>query len=320
MAPKRGLGKGLGSLIPDNYQKKSQAAENVEKNSDVSTDISTKTSRIVDKPVENQDNRLDNAQFVKITSVERNKNQPREQFDEESIKELADSIKQYGVLQPLLVKPSGKRYMIIAGERRWRAAKMAGIKEIPVIIKDYTDQEIMEISLIENIQREDLNVIEEAMAYQRLLDEFGYRQGDLAEKISRSRTAITNRLRLLKLSKDVQEMVKDGRISEGHARTLLPLTNPTEQLETAKLIVENRMSVRETERLVKKLLNPPAPKDPAWQTEDQFVYDQLEEDLRSAIGTKVAIKRQEKDKGKIVIDYYSAEELERIMDLLKKRN
>ena len=313
MAVKRGLGKGLGSLIPDNYNKKSAEPE------PSSTEKPVKKVETVENKKEIPDSGIKDAQFVKITKVERNKEQPRRQFEEAALQELADSIKQYGILQPLLVKPVKDRFMIIAGERRWRAAKLAGLKEVPVIVRDYSDQEIMEISLIENIQREDLNVIEEAMAYQKLLDEFGYRQEDLAQKLSRSRTAITNRLRLLKLSAGVQNMLRDGSLSEGHARALLPLLDPEAQQNAAELVAEHHLSVRETEKLVKKLLAPPKQKISVdWKSADQFIYDKLEEDLRLSMGTKVEIRRQEKDKGKIIIDYYSGEELERIMDLLKK--
>lgn len=337
MARKTGLGKGLDSLISSQYADKlgktdSEGSKSLKK--------STKSGNIVDKTVDNRKNpaketseksreksgkrigekRGENTVQIPMILVERNPDQPRQNFDEESLNELADSIRQYGILEPLLVKPSGDHYIIVAGERRWRAAKIAGLKEIPAIIRDYTDQEIMEISLIENIQRENLNVMEEAQAYQKLLTDFGYKQEDLAKKISRSRTSITNRLRLLKLTEKVQDMVRSGELSEGHARALLPLEKPEEQYQTAKVVVENHMSVRETERLVKKMLHPknPAGRNKDWEKEDQFVYDKLEEDLRTCMGTKVAIQRKEKDKGKIVIDYYSSDDLERLMDLFHK--
>ena len=311
---RKGLGKGLDSLISNEYTK------NVDKETDEikkSTKLSTKTNKNVDNSAENSKNNLREAQIIPLIKIERNPNQPRKLFDEEQLTELAESIKQYGVLQPLLVKPVEDHYIIVAGERRWRAARLAGLKEVPVIIKDYTDTEIMEISLIENIQREDLNVIEEAQAYQQLLTEFGYRQEDLAQKLSRSRTAITNRIRLLKLCKEVQNMVIDGTISEGHARSLLAIEDEKKQIQAAEFIRDKHLSVRETEKLVKKLLNPP--KEPQEDnTENQFIYDQLEEDLQNYMGTKVSIQRNKNNKGKIVIDYYSADELERLVDLFRK--
>lgn len=320
MARKTGLGKGLDSLISSQYTKKrTQSEPEKEKKANLSTKNNEIVDKSVDKNVPSGEPAGEKTHLLPMIRVERNPDQPRQNFDEESLNELAESIRQYGVLEPLLVKPSGDHYIIVAGERRWRAAKIAGLKEIPAIIRDYTDKEIMEISLIENIQRENLNVIEEAMAYQKLLTDFGYTQEELAKKISRSRTSITNRLRLLKLTEKVQNMVRSGELSEGHARALLPLEQPEEQYQTAKVVVENSMSVRETERLVKKMLHPKTPdssKD--WEREDQFVYDKLEEDLQSCMGTKVAIQRKEKNKGKIVIDYYSSDDLERLMELFHK--
>lgn len=316
-APKRkGLGKGLQAYIPEKNVEKSQ---NNSENTKLSTNPSTKAVKNVDKPTNQVQNGIEEAQYINITKVERNPAQPRLDFDEEALQELADSIKQYGIIQPLLVKPVGKRFIIVAGERRWRAAKLAGLKKVPAIVKDYTDAEIMEISLIENIQREDLNVIEEALAYQKLLSEFGYRQEDLAAKLSRSRTAITNRIRLLKLPQEVLDLVKSKQLSEGHARTLLGLPEESQQIEAAKKVVEARLSVRETEQLVKQMLTPSKEKKSRdFEKDDSFIYEKLEEDLRALMGTKVAIQRKDKYKGKIIIDYYSTDELERIMDIIKK--
>lgn len=318
---KGGLGKGFGSgldaVIPNRSGGEKQG-KNQEK-IDHSAELSTKNSKNVENLVKKGVDGIENAILVNITSVERNKDQPRENFEEESLQELADSIRQFGIIQPLLVKEEGKRYKIVAGERRWRAAKLAGLKKVPVIVKDFTDQEIMEISLIENIQREDLSVLEEAMAYQKLLQEFGYRQEDLAERLGKSRSAVTNKLRLLKLPPDVLDMLKEKKLSEGHARTLLSLPEPAKQQEAAEIIVQNGLSVRDAERLIKQMLSAPKKKqDNDWQKEDSFIYEKLEEDLRSLIGTKVSIQRQNKEKGKIIIDYYSIDELERIMDLMKK--
>lgn len=317
MARRNGLGKGLDSLISNEYTKKVDKQSNSE---DKSEKLSTKKVENVEKTVDKDHPSMKNAVMLKIADIEPNREQPRKNFDEAALEELADSIRQYGVLQPLLVKPVDHHYEIIAGERRWRAAKMAEVKELPVIIRDDGKEKIMEISLIENLQREDLNAIEEAQAYQRLLTEFGYRQEDLADKLSRSRTAITNRLRLLKLTEKVQSMVQEGMITEGHARALIPIENPDLQFQTAMTVMDNNLSVRETEKLVKRVLNPTSSADKnAWKQVDQVVYDKLEENLRNLMGTKVSIQRKKKDKGKIVIDYYSSEELERLMEWFTKR-
>ncbi|MCD8052742.1 MAG: ParB/RepB/Spo0J family partition protein [Lachnospiraceae bacterium] len=316
MARRSGLGKGLDSLISSEYTKKTVKTD---QSAEKSPKLSTKIDENVEKSVDKKDISLQNAVMLKIAEIEPNREQPRKNFDEEALDDLADSIRQYGILQPLLVKPVGQHYEIIAGERRWRAAKLAGLKEIPVIVRDESKEKIMEISLIENIQREDLNAIEEAQAYQRLLTEFGYRQEDLAAKISRSRTAITNRLRLLKLTEKVQSMVQENMITEGHARALIPIEDPDLQFQTAMTVMDNSLSVRETEKLVKKVLNPVSSADKdAWKQADQVVYDKLEEDLRNIMGTKVAIQRKDRNKGRIVIDYYSSEELERLMDWFAK--
>lgn len=254
--------------------------------------------------------------YVRISKVEPNRNQPRKVFNEDALQELADSITRYGVIQPLLVYDKKTYYEIIAGERRWRAAKIAGLKEIPVIIKDYSDREKVEISLIENLQREDLNPIEEAKAFRRLTEEFGLKQDELAESVSKSRTAITNSMRLLKLCDEVQQMVVDEMITSGHARALLAIENPEQQKAAALQIFDEKLSVRDAERLVKKLTTPAEvkPEKPN-DTAQDAVYESIEEKLKLIIGTKVAIQRKRNNKGKIEIEYYSREELDRIIDL-----
>ena len=251
-----------------------------------------------------------------------NKEQPRSLFNEDALQELADSIRQFGVIQPLLVQKKEHYYEIIAGERRWRAAKMAGLKEVPVIIKDFNEQEKIEVSLIENIQREDLNPIEEAKTYKRLLTEFGLRQDEVAEKVSRSRTVITNSVRLLKLEPDVQQMLIDEKISTGHARALLAVTDPDTQIELANRIFDERMSVRDIEKIVRTIQNkeerkktPPAP---VKETEAmKLIYQQMEDHMKAALGTKVVVNRKSEKKGRIEIEYYSKDELERLYDLLQ---
>ena len=258
---------------------------------------------------------------LKIKDIEINKNQPRKQFNEDAIQELADSIAQHGVIEPLVVTKRDKYYLLVSGERRWRAAMKAGLKEVPVIIKDYTDQQVLEIGLIENIQREDLNPIEEAQAYQKLINEFNLKQDDVAERVSKSRTAITNILRLLKLSEPVQEMVIDEKLSNGHARALLAIENPDLQYETATKVFDERLSVRETEKLVKKIvndLNNPKPVKEAAATEEDlsFLYKDLEEKFKYKLGAKTTIKAKNNEKGKIEIEYFSKEELEHIMEMI----
>lgn len=296
MAVKRnGLGKGLDSLIPN---KSVKTPGNEVKKPDIK-DESSKSGEIM----------------VKINEVEPNRDQPRKEFDEDSLVELADSIKQFGILQPLLVQKKKDYYEIIAGERRWRAAKIAGIKEVPVIIKEYTNQEIVEISLIENIQRENLNPIEEAMAYKRLLEEFNLKQDEVAERVSKSRTAVTNSMRLLKLSDRVQQMIIDDMISTGHARALLAIDDEEQQYMLANKIFDEKLSVRETEKLVKDLKNPKK-EIKKKKIEHTFVYENLEEHMKNIIGTKVSVNPKANGKGKIEIEYYSEEELERIYDLI----
>ena len=285
---KGGLGKGLDSLIPD---------------------VMTERAGVDKQPEETK---------LNISQIEPNRGQPRKIFEEESLEELAESIRQYGVLQPLLVQKKGNYYEIIAGERRWRAAKMAGLTEVPVLIKEYSRQEVMEISLIENIQRENLNPIEEARAYQMLLEEFHLRQEDVANRVSKSRTAITNTMRLLKLDERVQSMLIEKEISSGHARALLALEDKEKQFFMAQKICSEQMSVRETESQVRKLLEPEKEKKkekPENNPSADLAYAQAEEKLKGIMGTRVKIRRKDQDKGKIEIEYYSVEELERLLEL-----
>ena len=299
MAVKRnGLGKGLDSLIPNKAEK---TLKTNEKKPEVNkTDEKTSETGEI---------------LVKINQVEPNREQPRKDFDEDSLMELADSIKQFGILQPLIVQKKKDYYEIIAGERRWRAAKLAGVKEVPVIIKEYTDQEIVEISLIENIQRENLNPIEEAMAYKRLLEEFNLKQDEVAERVSKSRTAVTNSMRLLKLSSRVQQMIVDDMISTGHARALLAIDDEEQQYQLANRIFDEKLSVRETEKLVKALKNPKK-EIKKEKLEHTFVYQNIEEQMKNIIGTKVSVNAKANGKGRIEIEYYSEKELERIYDLI----
>ena len=293
---KKGLGKGLDSLIPDNNSMKSVTSE---KTVESKEDAAAKSG----------------VQVMKINEVEPNRDQPRKNFDEDALLELSDSIKQFGVLQPLLVRKRKDYYEIIAGERRWRAAKLAGVKEVPVIEKEYTDQEILEIGLIENIQRENLNPIEEAIAYKRLLEEFNLKQDEVAERVSKSRTAVTNSMRLLKLSDKVQQMIIDDMISTGHARALLAIDDPELQYTLANKIFDEKLSVRETENLVKEIKNPKKPKEKK-PVANSFIYQDLEEKMKSVFGTKVSIASKGKGKGKIEIEYYSDDELEHLFDMM----
>lgn len=297
VAKKSGLGKGLDALIPAGNKK---------------VPVKKETEPvIIEKIVEKK-----GVETLKITEVEPNREQPRKNFNEDALLELSDSIKQYGVIQPLIVQKKGDHYEIIAGERRWRAAKMAGIKEIPVIIKDYSDQQVMEISLIENIQREDLNPIEEAMAYKNLMEEFHLKQDEIAEKVSKSRTAVTNSMRLLKLDKRVQQMMIDDMISAGHARTLITIEDPDVQYNIATKIFDEKLSVRETEKMVKLLQKPEVKKEKAEKV-NSFIYKDIEEKIKAILGTKVTVDHRSNNKGRISIEYYSNDELERILFLLE---
>lgn len=283
MAVKKGLGKGLDIMIPEQI-------------TDGTNGVSRET-------------------FIKINEIEPNRNQPRKKFDEESLQELADSIKKYGIIQPLLLQKKGKFYEIIAGERRWRAARLAGLKEVPAIIKDYSPQEAVEIALIENLQREDLNPIEEAQTYQRLINEFNLKQEEIAERVSKSRVAITNSMRLLKLDERVQQMLIDNLLSGGHGRALLAIENKEKQYELACRTVDEKLSVREVEKLVKKLLSDkPADKKKSSDDKEGLIYREIEDKIRNVIGSKVSIHKKN-NKGIIEIEFYSNDELERIIEL-----
>lgn len=290
---KTGLGRGLNTLIPSTPVKE------------------TETEKILKK-----DEQIKSEVMVPILKVEPNPDQPRRQFDEDALQELADSIKQYGILQPLIVKKHDKFYEIIAGERRWRAAKLAGLKEVPVLIRDYTENEIVEIALIENIQREDLNPIEEALAYKRLMEEFSLKQDQVAAKVSKSRAAITNSLRLLKLDSRVQNLLSEEMISTGHARALLAIIDPDQQYEIAMKVFDEKLSVREIEKLVKQLARKKKESPKEDNKVHEFLFANMEESLKQALGSKVNIKNKN-NKGKIEIEYYSKEELDRLVDMLR---
>lgn len=296
VAGSRGLGKGLDSMIP---QKVMQTKDN-------KTDVRAK---------KNEDN-VSRETLININQIEPNKSQPRRNFNEDTLHELADSIKLYGIIQPLILQKRDKYYEIIAGERRWRAAKVAGLKEVPAIVKDYSSQEIVEIALIENIQREDLNPIEEAIAFQKLINEYKLKQDEVAERVSKSRTAIANSMRLLKLDQRVQQMLIDDMISSGHARALITLEDGEIQYQIATKIFDEKLSVRETEKLVKKLLEPV--KEEQDKGKDlSFIYHDIEEKIKEIIGSKVQVKQKTEDKGKIEIEYYSKDEFERIIELFQ---
>lgn len=291
----KGLGKGLDAMIPDKVNK------------------SPATKEITVTPTEDQ------AVMVPINKVEPNKEQPRKHFNEDALLELSESIKQMGIIQPIVVQDRESFYEIIAGERRWRAAKQAGLKKIPVIIKNYSEQEIVEISLIENIQREDLNPIEEAFAYKRLLEEFNLKQDEVAERVSKSRTAVTNSIRLLKLDDRVQQMVIDDLIQTGHARALLGIEDKEKQYSMAQKVFDEKLSVRETEKLVKKAQKE---KEEVQKTKmDQqleIIYQDLEEKMKQILGTKVSINAKDENKGKIEIEYYNKEDLDRLINMILK--
>lgn len=293
----RGLGKGLDSLIPmgSSSEKKVENIKEEKKDSSAAKTV------------------------VKITQVEPNREQPRKNFDEDALQELADSIKQFGLLQPILVQDRKTHYEIIAGERRWRAAKLAGLKEVPVIIRDYTEQEIVEISLIENIQREDLNPIEEAQAYKRLLTEFNLKQDEVAERVSKSRTAVTNSMRLLKLCDEVQQMIIDDMLSTGHARALISIDDPEEQYTIAQKIFDEKLSVRDVEKLVKNLNKPEKPKKESKEDKSlEIIYQDIEEKLKQSLGTKVEISSKGNGAGKVEIEFYNHDDLDRLIELLSK--
>ncbi|MDY5870181.1 MAG: ParB/RepB/Spo0J family partition protein [Lachnospiraceae bacterium] len=300
MAAARGLGKGLDALIPSGMNEKSVSNKEKEKKNASSEKTGGET-------------------LVNITKVEPNREQPRKNFDEDALEELADSIKQFGLLQPILVQDRKTYYEIIAGERRWRAAKKAGLKEVPVIIKNLTEQEIVEIALIENIQREDLNPIEEAQAYKRLLTEFNLKQDEVAERVAKSRTAVTNSMRLLKLCDDVQQMIIDGMISTGHARALISIEDSEQQYQIAQQIFDEKLSVRDVEKLVKNLGKPAKAKKTVMTDKSlEAVYQDIEENLKQKLSTKVSITSKGNGAGKIEIEFYSHDDLEKLMDLLSR--
>lgn len=294
MAKGKGLGKGLDSLIPVN----------------VLDSVDTK---------QNKENVTEPDSIVDINKVEPNRDQPRKNFDEDALYELAESIKNVGLLQPILVQDRDSYYEIIAGERRWRACKIAGLKKIPVIIRKFTELEIVEISIIENIQREDLNPIEEALAYKRLLDEFNLKQDEVAEKVSKNRTTITNSLRLLKLCDDVRQMVIEGKLSTGHARAILPIEDAEKQTELAEKIFDEKMSVRDVEKYIKNMNKPEKGKK---QTNEslQLIYSNISDELKQIFGTKVSIspKNEEEGSGKLEIEFYNHDDLDRIVEIIKK--
>lgn len=305
MTPRKGgLGRGLDAMISETAMKSRPTTKKTAQNKESKKSIEEKKEETV--------------LIVKMSQIEPNRKQPRKQFDEDGLVELSESIKQFGVLQPLLVQKKDDYFEIIAGERRWRASKLAGLKEVPVIIKDFSEQEAVEISLIENIQRENLNPIEEAAAFKRLMEEFHLKQDTIAERVSKSRTAVTNSMRLLKLDERVQQMLIDEMISTGHARALLSIEDKEMQYGAAIKVFDEKLSVRETEKLVKDILNPTEKKQE--KKEDsalELIYQQLEEKIKGIVGSKVAIRRKNKDKGRIEIEYYSQDELERIVELLE---
>lgn len=305
---KSGLGRGLDALFPEKtVQSKPKTVKTVKEEKKVEVD--TKKS--------SQQETSNGERMIKISMIEPNREQPRKKFDEDALQELSESIKQYGILQPLLVSDKEDYYEIVAGERRWRAAKMAGLKEVPVVVKEFSTQEIVEISLIENIQREDLNPVEEAMAYKRLIDEFHLKQDEIAERVSKSRTAVTNSMRLLKLDSRVQQMMVDEMISAGHARAILAISDPEQQYNAAMKVFDEKLSVRETEKLVKSILTPTKKKPVVSNPTEDAIYESLEEKMKGITGTRVFIHRKKNNKGKIEIEYYSRDDLDRIIDLFE---
>lgn len=326
---KKGLGRGIDSLIPDTGV--SKAGKKKE------TGVKKTAPKVVEKPVEVikevvkevevpvevikevevvKEVKVPTETMVKVSDIEPNRNQPRKRFDKEALEELADSIKNFGLIQPIVVHKKDDYYEIIAGERRWRAAKIAKIKEVPVIVKDYSNQEAMEIALIENIQRRDLNPIEEAMAYKSLIDEYHLKQEDVAKRVSKSRAAITNCLRLLRLEEDVQDLLISGELTMGHARALVALGHEELQVETARTIVEKGLSVREAEKLVKAILNPKQSRLPIPKEKD-IVYQKIAERMKDILGTKVSLNHKKDGRGKIEIEYYSKEDLERLLEVFE---
>lgn len=291
MAVKKGLGRGLNAMISMN------GSSSVEQENKEQENVSRET-------------------LLNINLIEPNRSQPRKRFDEDALTELADSIEKHGLIQPIVVQKKGDRYEIIAGERRWRASRLAKLKEVPVIIKEYSDSEVFEIALIENIQREDLNPIEEAMAYQRLIEDSSLKQDEVAERVSKSRVAITNSMRLLKLDERVQQMVVDELLTGGHARALLAITDKDLQYDIANRVFDEKLSVRETEKLVKSIVNPTVRKQKK-ELDDIAIYRSYEDKIRELVGTKVEIQRRDVNKGRIMIDFNSVEEFEKIYDMIR---
>ena len=310
MAKRTGLGKGLGAIFGDEVME--SAAEEQE------AKHQAKSKKAQEPEKKEEDSDIGKELMVKVTSIEPNREQPRKDFNEEAMGELAESMKVYGVLQPLLVQKKGDYYEIIAGERRWRAAKLAGLKEVPVVIREYTKQQTMEIARIENVQREDLNAIEEAKAYQRLIQEFELKQEEIAARVGKSRVTITNSMRLLKLDERVQEMLIQNQITGGHARALLTVEDGELQYKLAGKIIAENLSVREIEKIVKSLSKKKNPKEKNVEDESlTLIFRDLEERMKSAMGTKVSINRKDKNKGRVEIEYYSESELERIVELIE---
>lgn len=319
-AKRTGLGKGLGAFFGDEVMDAGSKETGITDNQESTENISPAGEAAKIEVKEKEE--LGKEYFIKISLVEPNREQPRKVFNEELLEELADSIRRYGILQPLLVQKKGEYYEIIAGERRWRAAKLAGLKEVPVVIKEYNKQQSMEIALIENVQREDLNPIEEAQAYQQLILEYGLKQEDIAVRVSKNRATITNTMRLLKLDQRVQEMLINGDITSGHARALLTIEDKDKQYLIAQKILTERLSVREVEKLVKLMSKPEKEvkeKEPEERNLD-VVYRDLEEKMKSIMGTKVTINKKDRNKGRIEIEYYSSAELERIIELIESIN
>ena len=300
---KKGLGKGLGAIFGEDIVKESN-------------EELTKVKRSL--PAEEEETK--GSLMVKISLIEPNRDQPRKDFNEEELQELAESIKNYGVLQPLLVQKKGTSYELIAGERRWRAAKLAGLKEVPVVLREYSKQQAMEIALIENVQRADLNPIEEAQAYQQLVKEFHLTQEEIAARVSKNRATITNAMRLLKLDEEIQNLLIKGAISSGHARAILSLEDKQLQKKAAKEVLDKRLSVRETEKLAKRLARASAEKSERNEKKDDalaLIFQDLEERMKTIMGTKVSIHNKDKNKGRIEIEYYSEAELERIVEMIE---
>ena len=310
MAKRTGLGKGLGAIFGD------EVMESAAEEQEAKHQAKSKSAQEPEKKEEEND--IGKELMVKVTAIEPNREQPRKDFNEEAMEELAESMKVYGVLQPLLVQKKGDYYEIIAGERRWRAAKLAGLKEVPVVIREYTKQQTMEIALIENVQREDLNPIEEAKAYQRLIQEFELKQEEIAARVGKNRVTITNSMRLLKLDERVQEMLIQNQITGGHARALLTVEDGELQYKLAGKIIAENLSVREIEKIVKSLSKKKNPKEKNVEDESlALIFRDLEERMKSAMGTKVSINRKDKNKGRVEIEYYSESELERIVELIE---